>query len=332
MSAPERPIAVYTDAEDIDIVAGAALLDAAGFDVRELGTVDPDAIVAGAADATALLAGYAHITANMMDALPRLRIIALISMGTDMVDVSAATARGIWVTNLPDVATEEVATHALAMLLSLIRNLPFHDASVRGGRWYAAAPVTPPRLSESTLGIVGLGHIGRKLAELARPLFGRVVGFDPVVGADSWIERATLPDLKASADVISLHVPLTIDTENLVDDAFLAAMRPGGYLVNVSRGRLVDVASVCRALDSRQLSGFAADVFDGEPVGADNALFRATGPLVSSRNVVASPHIAYLSRFTAHEYVRLQAQNVIDWSRTGAPSTPVNTPVAHPAR
>lgn len=323
-----RPVAVYTDVEDTDPAVGVALLEAHGFEVRVLGSRDPQTIISGAQDAVALLPGYAAIGREVIEALPRLEVVALMSMGFDYVDVEAATEHGVWVTNVPGAATAEVATHALALLLAAVRQLPFYTGTATAERWNERAPEAPPRLSERTLGIVGLGRIGREFARLAGPLFGRVVGYDPMlpdtpeIAADLaalGIERASLDAVRRASHALSLHVPLTPETAGMVDAAFLDGMPAGSILVNVSRGGLLDNDAVAAALDSGQLSGAALDVLDEEPP-------RPGHPLLGRDDVVLTPHIAYFSDFTEGEYVRVQAQNAVTAIATGTPESPVNRP------
>ncbi|MGH1550161.1 NAD(P)-dependent oxidoreductase [Leifsonia poae] len=270
----DRPVAVYTDVDDTDPAPGIALLEAHGFEVRVLGTRDPAAIIAGAQDAVALLPGYATVTREVIEALPRLRVIALMSMGFDEVDVDAATEHGVWVTNVPGAATEEVATHALALLLASLRQLAFYTESATPDRWNERAVSAPPRLSELTLGVVGLGRIGRAFAQVAGPLFGRVLGYDPMLPETPetaaelsalGIERTTLEEVRRASDALSLHVPLTSETERMVDAAFLDGMPKGATLLNVSRGGLIDHVALVAALDSGHLAGAALDVLDEEP-------------------------------------------------------------------
>ncbi|MFF1573189.1 C-terminal binding protein [Leifsonia sp. NPDC058292] len=337
--AVRRPLAVYTDVDDTDPAPGIALLESHGFEVRVLGTRDPRAIIEGARDADALLPGYAAITREVIEALPRLKVIALMSMGFDYVDIEAATERGVWVTNVPGAATEEVATHALALLLASMRQLPFYTASATPERWNERAPKAPPRLSEQTLGIIGLGKIGREFARLAGPLFGRVLGYDPMLPDTAsvrsdlerlGIERMSLDDVRSGSDALSLHLPLTAETTAMVDAEFLARMPAGSTLVNVSRGGLIDNAALVAALDAGCLSGAALDVLDEEPPPAAH-------PLPDRDDVVLTPHIAYFSRRTEIEYVRVQAQNAVAAVTTGKPEAAVNSPSArnnsgsHPA-
>lgn len=322
-----QPIAVFTDTEDLDPEPGARLLADAGFEVRVAGSRDPDVIAAAAAGATALVVGYARLDAALLDRLPALRIVATMSAGHDMVDTAEARRRGLWVANLPDAATEDVAVHALAASLSLVRRLPQADAVVRSGGWsedFTAAEL-PRRASDLTLGLVGLGRIARQFAALAAPVFGRVAAHDPHADRAGWpagVERYDdLRDLAAAADVLSLHVPLTPGTRGMADAGLFARMRPGSFLVNVSRGGLVDAPALLDALGSGRLTGAALDVLPVEPPAADD-------PLRAHPRIQLSPHSAYLSDTSRRSYVRGPAENIVAWHRTGRPLTPVVDPTA----
>lgn len=315
--------AVYTDLDRVDFTAGADLLRRAGLDVQHFDTTDPERIVASAAGAAVLLVGNADVSAEMMDRLPDLRIISLLSVGHDNVDVAAARARGIWVANTPGTATEEVATHALALILALLRQVPFYAAKVETGQWQERAAFLPPRLSDLRLGVVGLGHIGTKLAQLAKPLFADVVGaVRTMAGAvgdratPAGVRTDSLAEVRGTADVLSLHIPMTAETEGLVNADFLAAMPRGAYLINVSRGGLLDSTAVRAAVDSGHLAGVAVDVLDEEPPPPWH-------PLLHHPRILVTPHVAYLSDMADQDYVLRQAENVIAWLTTGQPSTPV---------
>jgi phosphoglycerate dehydrogenase-like enzyme len=308
------PLAAYADVVDVDPAPGVRLLEQAGFAVRVLGTEDPARIRREAADAAALLIGYARVDADLLAGLPRLGIVATQSAGFDMVDLEAARARGVWVSNVPGAATEEVAVHALAMGLGLLRGLPFLDRAVRAGRWNAAElPLWRP--STATLGILGLGRIGRRLGRLAAGVYGRVIGHDPLLDATAWppgVERVGLDELLGASHVISLHLPLTPGTHHLIDASTLARMRAGALLVNVSRGALVDAGALLAALDGGQLGGAALDVLEHEPPAGDD-------PLLRHPRVLITPHAAYYSDQSATAYVLEQAHNVVAWWRDGQP-------------
>ncbi|MGW9135285.1 C-terminal binding protein [Streptomyces sp. NPDC055681] len=317
-----RPLVVFTDPEELDVGPGARLLADAGFDTRVVGSRDPDAIAAVARDAVALIVGYAPVDAGLLDRLPGVGMLATMSAGYDMIDTAQARRRGLWVSNLPHAATEDVAVHALAGALSLVRALPQADATVRGGGWNTEFAEVPRRAGELTLGLLGFGRIARALARIAAPVFGRVAAYDPHADGAGWsdgVERLSLDELVAASDVLSLHTPLTPQTRGMVDAALLARMRPGAFLVNVARGELVDTAALLAALDSGRLGAAALDVFPVEPPPLDD-------PLRSHPRIQLSPHSAYLSDASQRAYVCAPAENVIAWHRTGRPLTPVVDP------
>jgi D-3-phosphoglycerate dehydrogenase len=261
----------------------------------------------------------------MIERLPRLRIIALLSMGVDNVDVDAATAAGIWVTNVLGAATDEVAAHALGLALAA-RSIDRAAQDTRAGGWRVHEPLKAT--TECTLGVLGLGRIGRRFAEFASPMFGEVIGTDPMLPddedtrrmlADAGIRRVGLDELIAASDVLSLHVPLTDETAGMVDADLLAAMPDGAVLVNVSRGGLVDEDALLAALDSGHLTGAGLDVLSTEPAPPDHVFRRHPC-------VVLTPHVAYLSTRTGRTYATLQSQNVVALFADGRPQTPVNRP------
>ncbi|WP_413317176.1 C-terminal binding protein [Agrococcus sp. 1P02AA] len=318
-SAADRVVAVCRDLDELDIEAGVRILEAAGCRVVRLSADDPDTIAGEAAEAEALLIGYTRVDAALLDRLPRLGVIATASMGFDMVDIDAATDRGIWVANVLGAATEEVATHALGLALASVRGIVAHSAAVRAGGWDLDAAPTPSRLSQQTLGLVGLGRIGLALAERASATFGRIVGFDPFASETPGIERMSADAVLAAADVLSLHLPLTSETAGYLNADRIALMPRGATVVNVSRGGLVDADALVAALDSGHLAGAALDVLETEPPAAGH-------PLVTHPKVIITPHTAFLSDAAMADYVRLQAENVLAWLRAGRPSTPVNSP------
>lgn len=302
-----RPLAVYTDVVDLDPAPGVALLEEAGLDVRVLDSADPEVIREGARDAEALLIGYSPIPADLVGALPRLKVVATQSVGTDMVDVAACQERGIAVPNVPGAATEEVATHALAMTLALARALPWLERDVRDGTWDGTRH-EPLRLSELTVGVLGLGRIGQRYVELVRPMVREVVAHDPHAPAPDGVASGTVSEVLERSDVVSLHLPLTPETRHLLDAEAIAGMRRGALLVNVSRGALVDPVALRDALDSGHLAGAALDVLPVEPPAADD-------PLVHHPRTLVTPHAAYLSGASSRDYVLIQARNVIEHLR-----------------
>lgn len=314
------PVAIYLPVAGLDVRPGVELLTSHGFRVHELTTASLDASVPR--DAVALLAGFDPVGPALFDELPDLRIVATHASGFDMVDVEAARRRSIWVCNLPGGGTEEVAVHALAMALSVLRRLPEWHEHVRRGRWGEAVPYAMHRPSRLRCGVLGLGLIGRHFARLAASVFGEVGGADPYLPDDEWpagVVRRDVDELFAVSDVVSLHLPLTEGTRGIVTADRLAAMPRDAVLVNASRGALVDEAALLAALDAGSVAAAALDVLAQEPPPPDH-------PLLHHPRVLASPHVGYLSMESAVEYARAPAENILAWHRTGRPLTPVVEP------
>ena len=321
-AASERPLAVFTDLGELDPSPGIEVLERGGFRVAIAEGPSADQVAGAAREAVALVAGYAKIDAGLLGRLPGLRIVATMSAGYDNVDMVAAAERGIWVCNLPDGATEEVAVYALTLALSMVRAMPEALSTVRSGGWAEDLGRLGRRTSALTMGVVGLGRIGAKLAELATPLFGIVSGYDPYAPLGSEPaggSRTGLEELVGGSDVVSLHLPLTAETAALVGRPLLERFKRGSFLVNTSRGGLVEESALLDALDSGTLAGAALDVFSAEPLPA-------ASPLRGHPRILATPHVAYLSEESMRDYVVKPARNLVAWLRDGRPVTPVAGP------
>lgn len=256
-----------------------------------LKTRKPEEFLAEAADCDALLNTYAGpITADVMARMPRCRIIARYGIGVDTIDVDAATAAGIIVTNNPTYCVDEVAEHAMALLLACARKAAFYDRLVRVGRWEVPPGKPIFRLAGATLGLVGFGNIARRVAARAAAFEMRVLFFDPFVERAPGVpgSKVTLEELLRSSDLVSLHPPLTPQTRRLIGDEALSRMRPTAYLVNCSRGPVVDTDALVRALDARRIAGCALDTTDPEPLPDSH-------PLRGRENVILTPHAAWYS-------------------------------------
>lgn len=263
---------------------------AAGHGVDVVDQRDAEDLAAAVGDAEGVLVQFVPFGEDVIARCPSLQVIGRYGVGVDNVDVDAASGRGIAVINVPDYCVEEVATHAVALLLTAWRKLPVATDLVRTGRWadwQELQPVAP--LSESTLGLVGLGRIGTEVVDQAGGLFGRVLAHDPMAtAAPAGIELVDLDELLASSDAVSLHCPLTPETEGIMDARTLALMPRGSVLVNVSRGALVDVEALGDALDAGR-PGFAAlDVLPTEPPEDDM-------PLLEHPRAVVTNHVAWYS-------------------------------------
>ncbi|HEY7044648.1 MAG TPA: C-terminal binding protein [Nocardioidaceae bacterium] len=311
------PAVLYLDMTGLDVEPGQALLTAAGIEVMaaadDPGPEAMDRVVA-------LLTGYGEVTEDLLERLPALRLIATHSVGVDMVDIAAARARGVTVANVPASAVDEVAVHALALALALIRRIPAFDRDVRAGRWDRHTSPLPRVPGDMTCGVVGLGRIGRRFAEVAIPLFGRVVGFDPGVPTHAWpetVESLEWAELLSVSDCLSLHLPLTSETANMLDENALQRLPPGAVVINVSRGALVDEKALVAALESGHVSGVGLDVRSAEPVPAGDALSNRA-------DVVSTPHVAYLSPGSVRRYAEVPARNVIAMLEGGRPLHPVD--------
>lgn len=296
---------LYTDTADLDPATGIEMLRADGHDVVRLETRDSDLIVRSGREAQALVVGYARIDAQLLDRLPTVEIVSLMTTGFDNVDLEAATQRGICVANVGGAAAPDVAAHALALTLALIRGLPAYLNAGQHGGWFLPPPLTPPRTTDLVLGLLGRGRVGAALLAMAGGVFGRTQFNDPAVTA--WSDQAVSFDhLMSTSDVLILALPLTAATSRLVDRSFLDRMKPGSYLVNVGRGGVVDSEDVRAAVDDGRLRGMAADVLDIEPPPSDH-------PLLGHPRILITPHVAYLSERTQVDYATVTAQNVIDW-------------------
>jgi phosphoglycerate dehydrogenase-like enzyme len=258
----------------------------------EVAADDRDAIAQHLPGAVAIAArATAVIDAALIDGAPMLRVIGRSGVGVDLVDLEAATARGIPVVITPNAGTGAVAEGALALILHLVKRLGRFTELVRDGGWATREELTLADLDGATLGIVGYGRIGRRLAEIATVLGMRVLAHDPYADRDSVDPPVTLtdlPDLMASADVISLHAPLTAETRGLIGRRALQNVKPGAVLVNCGRGGLLDLDAAYDALRDGRLAGLGLDVFAPEPPEHH--------PLFDHPDVVLTPHVMALSR------------------------------------
>ncbi len=252
-----------------------------------------DEMIARTRDADALVTSASPVTRAVMSALEGLKVVARTGVGYDVIDVPAATELGVIVVNIPDIWVREVANHALALLLAWNRKIVVLDRQVHAGVWSAGVPgERTGSLHGETVGIVGLGNIGSAFARRVAALETKVIACDPYVDdahfAALGVERVTLEALAERADYVSVHTLLNAETRHLIGEAFFRRMKPTAILINTSRGPVVDEAALAQALRDKRLAGAALDVWEQEPVAADN-------PLLKMDNVIATPHAAYFS-------------------------------------
>jgi D-3-phosphoglycerate dehydrogenase len=224
-----------------------------------------------------------------MARMPKCKIIARYGIGVDTIDLDAATAAGIIVTNNPTYCIEEVAEHTMALLLACARKVAFYDRLVRNGRWEVPPGKPLFRLAGSTLGLVGFGNIARQVAVRAASFGINVLYSDPFVRQSSMPGRSvSLDTLLAEADFVSIHPPLTRDTRKMINDEALGKMKRTAWLINCARGPIVDTDALVRALDAGSIAGAALDTTDPEPLPNPH-------PLRNRDNVIINPHVAWYS-------------------------------------
>jgi D-3-phosphoglycerate dehydrogenase len=263
----------------------------------------PEGVAHSSADADALLNTFFPIDGGLIRRLSRCRVIARYGIGLDNIDLAAARAAGITVTHVPDYCLEEVASHALAMILSLVRRLPQADDGVRRGQWGIGGIGPIRRFSTLTIGLVGLGRIARELARSASALGAHMIAHDPYVAPASDLPPLVpLDDLARQSDVISIHAPLTPETRGLFNSDLIRQMKPGAILVNTSRGPLVVLSDLTDALRRGHLGGAGLDVFEHEPPDP--------GSIHDVPNLIVSPHMAYYSEDSLKESQRKAATQV----------------------
>jgi phosphoglycerate dehydrogenase-like enzyme len=306
---------LYSDNDFPDVRLERELFGAAGVELVVAQCKTEEDVIAAAPDCAAILLQYAPITARVVEALSRVGIISRIGAGFDTIDTEACARHGVWVANSPDYGVGEVATHALALALALIRNVVAYDRDIAGGKWHYLSSGALRRPAEMTLGIVGLGRIGKRMAHVARNTFRRVIACDPyIIDGDfpAYVERASLSDVFAQSDVVSLHVPLTAETRGMIDAGVLGVMKHGSYLVNTARGAVVDVDAALSALERGTLAGLALDVLPVEPVPRGSRL-------LGHPRVILTPHAAFYSVEAERELRRKAARNIVTWLATGRP-------------
>ncbi len=303
--------------------SGLAPLRAAGFDVLKqtgLGAPELCALVAGCDGL--IVRSETKVTAALLDAGVRLRAVGRAGVGVDNIDVAAATARGIVVMNAPDGNTLTTAEHTMALLLALARRVPQAHASLRAGRWERKQYVGV-ELRGKTLGVVGLGRIGRVVAQRALAFGMKVVAFDPFVApeqaGDFELELLPLAEVCARADFLTVHTPLTAETRGIVGAKELAAMKPEARVINCARGGLVDERALYDALKAGRIAGAALDVFEQEPPPADH-------PLLQLEEVIATPHLGASTREAQEGVALTVAEQMRDYFLSGALRGAVNAP------
>jgi D-3-phosphoglycerate dehydrogenase / 2-oxoglutarate reductase len=325
-AATSQPTVLLTDYAWPDVAIEAGIIEGAGFRlVTGPAKAAPAEVIAGLAaehQPVAIMTNWAPVSAAAIAASPPLRIVARLGVGLDNIAVDDATRRGIWVTNVPDYCVEEVSDHAVGMLLAWARGLIGFDEQVKAGRWEPAS-ARLRRVRDLTCGIIGLGRTGRRTAEKLRGFGVRLLGHARSAGIGAagidaaGVEASTLEDLLSRSDVVIVHVPLTADTHHLLNRERLALMKSGAFLVNVSRGAVIDTRALVDALDSGQLAGAALDVLEDEP---------RVPPGLLRPDVILTPHVAFSSDASLRDLRRKASEEVIRVLRGERPRQARNEP------
>ncbi len=299
-----------------------AVLSEVGAELRIFRSQSAEEAGAAFAEADGILVNLFPMTAPIIEALPRCRVISRYGVGYDNVAVDTATRKGIWVTFVPDYCFEEVADHALALLLNCMRKVSYRDRMIRQGRWNVHRNQPAYRVEGRTLGILGYGNAAHTLLRKVSGLgFGRVLMCDPYVRTSTIKAAGAVPvdlaTLLMESDYISVHVPLNDETRHMIGRAELALVKPGALLVNTARGPVLDEAALFDALRDGRLGGAGLDVFETEPLPADS-------PLRRLENVVLTDHAGWYSEESLVELKTKAARNVAAVLQGTEPPYPVN--------
>jgi D-3-phosphoglycerate dehydrogenase len=318
---------LYTDRGDYsqDFKMEQALYEAIGAEIVDArldhNAIDWDAYSRYLAEADAVVCFRMPVDRRALEAAPKLKVAVRSGVGYENFDLAAFAERGIPACNVPDYGSEEVAVHALALILALRRQVVYFDCQLRRGYWRGApGGLAMWRLTNQTVGIIGLGRIGREFARRAGALFGHVLACDPYIAAEAFVaagaESVTLDELLARSDNITLHVPLTSKTRHLIATRELGLMKSTAVLVNTSRGSVVDQLALAEALQRHVIEGAACDVWEHEPATPDHPLFEC-------ENFIGSPHVAGISVEGALDNRTKQAQEVVRVLSGQPPRNPV---------
>lgn len=299
---------LYTDHGFASIATEKQIIEAADAELIVAPCKTPAEVIALAADAEALLVQWAPITADVIRALHRCKVIVRLGIGVDNVEIAAATAHGIPVCNVPDYCIDEVADHTVALALTLARQIPFVDRRVRDNVWKITPPAPMPAFKDMTFATMGFGRIAQAVHQRMQSFGCTSIAHDPFVSREllqsARVAAKTLDEIFATADILSLHCPLTSDTHHLVNPARLRQMKPTAILINTARGPLVETVALAEALHAGQIAGAGLDVFEQEPLPDDH-------PLRFCKNAMLTSHIAWYSERSVPALQRKAAEEIV---------------------
>ncbi|MDR0469989.1 MAG: C-terminal binding protein [Peptococcaceae bacterium] len=316
---------IITDCDHGNIDEEMKVFDAVGIPLRLEQCKTEDDLIGRCADGEWLVNQYTPVTRRVMTALPNLKFVVRYGVGVDNIDVAAATELGIQVCNVPDYGMNEVADHALTFFLALNRKLVPMNEQTKKKKWDHRTAIPVRRMSETTVGLYGLGRIGKNFAAKAHALGCRIIGYDVNGGvfadpAIAFVEKVGFDELLAHADTVLIFAPLET-TRGAFDKAVLAKMKPSAYLINTSRGGIVNETDLDQALKNGVIAGAAFDVMAKEPADPANPLFQ-------NENFICTPHMAWYSEESALELKRKAAEEAVSYALHRTCRYPVNQPTA----
>ncbi len=277
-----------------------------------------DDVIERAFDADAIINQYAPFTRKVIKSLRKCKVISRYGVGVDSIDLKAATEYNIIVANVPDYCVDEVSTHAFSLILSCARAITMLDREVRGEKWNFTLAKPLYRTQGKIIGLFGLGRIARMLARKATSFGFKIIAYDPfVLDTDSCVELVALEHLLYESDFLSIHAPLTDKTKHIIGEKELMMMKNSAYLINTSRGSLVDEKALYVALKEKRIAGAALDVMENEPPDWDN-------PLLSLENIIITPHISFYSEESYAELKTKTAEAVLSVLTGNKPRSIVN--------
>ena len=287
------------------------------------GAIDSESVKKAIADADGILARTAPLNADILAAAPKLKVIGRHGIGVDNIDVDYCTKHGIWVTFAPNSNAISVAEHTVGFLIAAAHNYAFMDKSTREGNWEVRNQRKCYDLNGKTVGVIGLGRIGRMVAEMCLSAFKmKVLGFDAFLKPDQFpkgVEASSIDEIFAKSDFVTVHVPATPETKGLINAKRLSTMKKTAFLVNCARGEVANEKDLYEALKNNVIAGAALDVFEVEPAKADNPLFKLD-------NVIVTPHNAALTQESMDRMGLHAAMGIDAVLSGGTPEWPVNKP------
>lgn len=302
---------VITDYQYDNVDQERRIVTDAGFTFETFQVKEPADVIPVVEDADAVVTQYSTIDKDVIAAMKNCKVIIKYGIGINNIDAAAATEKGIYVCNVPDYGIDEVSNHAVAFIMALAKKLPLINAACKAGEWNYDSVQPLFRMAGQTLGLMGFGRIPQMVATKMRPFNMDIIVYDPYISAEvceeHGVKSVDFDTLVKESDYISLHSPLTEETEHLFNDDVFKTMKDTAFLINTARGAIIDEKALINALNAGDIAGAALDVFEAEPVAKDN-------PLLAMDNVIATPHAAWYSEEaidTLQEKVALEVVNIL---------------------